>query len=1155
MTIQSPVLMKQFLLSTLFLSFAIASFAQVQGDTIEIKTFNYTQTKGGGIRDTVIDFSVLPNVTFEKVLMKYNMRCKEAKVSTSTSRNLGCGEWDYSCNTYFHDSSMIDSILALHPDFTISGFSGETFDYTTKALYDFYQFEYKDMVVDDIRSEDSFKVLSGNESMVDATKGTNNAGRAQYLYTAKELAEAGFEAGDIDGFLIGAMDDGAVNFLRIRIKQTKDTVLSAKAPHLNGFSEVYFGNYDFSTGTNRVQFHTPFNWDGADNIIIDWSFTHTVAQSDIRLEGTPSEDMGIHAADGFTADLTGDSHIDISTDGLSSITNEITVSFWVYGDEDALPANTSIIEGSTEGGQRDLNIHLPWGNGSVYFDCGSEGGSYDRIDKEADEEDLEGQWNHWAFTKNATTGSMKMYLNGKLWKSGTGKKRPLDLAKLVVGKNRFYGNSYTGYMDELRIWDAELTKKEIEDWMNISVDASHPKYSNLVAYYKFDEGMGATVNDASAKGGKGEANNSYIWSRPRGDELIRFFNKSDFRPSITLLSGAYDSTVVITEVLDSVQRTPNTVKEYEIIENVGVLKHDEVVEVDEMITWEANDEVVYDAKTGNQIRKRTVTSEGSIEPEDLRYYQRWPAKVEIMSFVTPYGIGLDLGENGKTWTFDMSDYLPILNGKKRMTMEAGGQRQEDMDIRFLFIVGTPTREVIGFNQLWRPASRNYSSIQADRYFPPIELEMNPQAKAYKIRTAITGHGQQGEFIPQQHYIDVNGGSYEYVWEAWKECADNPVYPQGGTWIYDRAGWCPGAATDVQHQDITEFVKPGEAATIDYGVLGGSGDSRYIVNSQLISYGPINHSLDASVLAVKEPSNRVEFQRFNSMCNKPTIIIENTGSSELTSLKINYWVNGASKKETFEWKGNLKFTETAEVELPYTDDLWSPVTATGNAFHVEISEPNGGVDEYAPNNVYTSYFQLPEVLPSHMVLDFRTNAAAYENNYRIVDNLGNTIFSRDNMEANTSYRDTLHLPLGCYSLIVEDQDDDGIRFFANNDGSGAFRVFKVGGGLAKTFNGDFGDGIRYNFTVNFPLSFEEVNLVKEIDVFPNPSQGSFRVDLNNFDKDYTLEVFNATGQKMTSFSGKANVLNSHTVNLEGHSGVYFVRASIGGETFTETVVIK
>ena len=65
----------------------------------------------------------------------------------------------------------------------------------------------------------------------------------------------------------------------------------------------------------------------------------------------------------------------------------------------------------------------PGENGQIYWDCGNDGGGYDRINKQATEAEYEGTWQHWAFTKNATTGDMRIYLNGELWHTGTGKKQ------------------------------------------------------------------------------------------------------------------------------------------------------------------------------------------------------------------------------------------------------------------------------------------------------------------------------------------------------------------------------------------------------------------------------------------------------------------------------------------------------------------------------------------------------------------------------------------------------------------------------------------------------------------------------------------------------------------------------------------------------------
>ena len=91
--------------------------AQNPGDTIVIQTFDYSSNT----RDTIANFPNNPNLTFEKIILSYNMRCKDNVVNTNgQANNIGCGAWDYSCNTYIHDSTRVDSILSYHVSYAIS---------------------------------------------------------------------------------------------------------------------------------------------------------------------------------------------------------------------------------------------------------------------------------------------------------------------------------------------------------------------------------------------------------------------------------------------------------------------------------------------------------------------------------------------------------------------------------------------------------------------------------------------------------------------------------------------------------------------------------------------------------------------------------------------------------------------------------------------------------------------------------------------------------------------------------------------------------------------------------------------------------------------------------------------------------------------------
>ena len=106
-----------------------ASFVFGQNEIVQ--SFNFESTT----RDTVITFPEGDHNKYERILMHYGMRCTDGLVSTGAERNKGCGEWDYSCNTYVVDSTKVDSITATSPEFDMPGFAGEIFDYRTISRF------------------------------------------------------------------------------------------------------------------------------------------------------------------------------------------------------------------------------------------------------------------------------------------------------------------------------------------------------------------------------------------------------------------------------------------------------------------------------------------------------------------------------------------------------------------------------------------------------------------------------------------------------------------------------------------------------------------------------------------------------------------------------------------------------------------------------------------------------------------------------------------------------------------------------------------------------------------------------------------------------------------------------------------------------------
>ncbi len=1122
----------------LFASFA--AFGQSVGDTIVVSTLNY----GSTVRDTVVQFPTDTNLTFEKVIMLYSMRCKNGLVSTSSDRNKGCGEWDYSCNTYVHDSAHVDSLNAIQPSYVISGFSGTSYAYKSQATNSYYQQYQKSVALNAVVTEDTAIVGAGTDAVKNGIQSSMKAGKTQYLFTQTELAAAGLTAGSIDGLdlFVQSAPANAKSF-RVRLKETTSTSLSASTPENTGFSEVYYYNNAFVLGANRIQFYTPFNWNGTSNIIVELSFTNSAASPDITFAGD-SINSGVAVKTAGEIAHTFNTANYIEADNYYGITGSgtRTVEAWIK----TTATGKEIVSWGTNAANQKYVIRLD-GSGKLRLEIN---GGWAVATSALND----GKWHHIAVSQ--TSGSMSsvaFYVDGVLENKTALQNKTINTqqgikVRISKGHHNLYWN---GEIDEVRIWNTSLTQVEVQEYMYKPVDAAHPEYANLELYYQFNEGTGSTINDASGNARNATVMNNPVWTPFTGVKHFYGWQDDYNRPNMAFYQGTYNLTVGTDTIIDTIANEPNLVKEYQVYTKPGTIYSDSLGIVMQGNYWEALPESVYDT-AGNVVATIPVSADGTFNIVDLPYTNRWPSKFEIMSFVTPYGIGLDLGLDGETWAFDVTDFTPILNGKKRITMERGGQWQEQMDIKFLFIVGTPPREVKDIQQIWRVDSRNYTQINTDAAFEPRDVMMDASSSMFKIRSSITGHGQEGEFIARQHHMTINGGAPDFTWQVWKSCELNPVYPQGGTWVYDRAGWCPGMATDIKELDITNLVVPGQTANIDYGMAAATGDSRYIVSNQLVTYGAPNFTLDAAVADVITPSSKIEFARTGTLCEGPVVKIQNTGSDILTTLEISYWVNNASSPQTFSWTGHLGFLETEEVQLP-VQNLWDDLNGSNNVFYVEVSMPNGGTDGYSYNNKNYTSFEIPNVVPNDIYVWFKTNNAGYENSYEVLDENGNTVFTRPAMGNNTFYNDTLNLTDGCYTLRVYDSGGDGVAWWANNDGTGFVQLRNATtNGHLKTFEPDFGGEILYSFTVNSPLAFEEINPAKELVLYPNPAAGRVTVEMENLES-ATVIIYNNTGQQFDL--SKTSNRNSTTFNTSVlSSGVYYIKVELEGEVLVKKLVI-
>lgn len=1098
--------------------------AQSPGDTIVVQSLNFQS----GTRDTIVHFPTAPT-SYHKVYMQYSLRCKNAQVSTGANRNRGCGEWDYSCNTYLHDSTHVDSISSTTPEYTITGYSGTSFAYSIAPTYDFHQSFQQNVTVTGTPTDTSALVGAGTLALNNVLPTDTFAAKSQFLFTASELSNAGAFAGNLDAITLNvSANPGQAKFFRVRLKATTATALSDASPELAGFTEVYYHNTQFTTGANKIYFSTPFNWDGTSNIIVETSFTNSGNGTAITFDGTAGG-TGLISKGDHNFNFDGSNYIEANSyTGVLGNSNR-TIEAWIK----TTTGGAAIASwGTNSTGEKWLFRLNGSGNLRVEVSGGFRVGTSVIND---------GQWHHVAAVLDGNNvTNVDLYVDGQLETVSASQAMAIN----TTGGTNFqitkghHNNYLNGNISEVRLWSKALTAAEIQDWRYKTVTNSHPSYSDLELYYPLNSGNGSFIIDATSNANNASAMNGTIWTPANGIDHFKNLESVTSRPNTTFHQGQYNLTVVTDTVLDSVLRQQHIVNQYAVFSKMGTLQSDSIGLLNSNTYYDASPQAVYNPN-GIQVDTIPVTADGTITVADLNYWQRSPSKFEIMSFVTPYGIGIDFGQEGKTWTFDMTDFLPIMNGQKRMTIERGGQWQEEMDIKFLFVVGTPVREVLDIQQIWRVDYPSFANISSDRYFEPRDVMMNSNGESFVIKSAITGHGQEGEFIPRDHWINVNGGSTEFNWQVWKECAINPIFPQGGTWIYDRAGWCPGEATDIKVSDITSMVTPGQTATIDYGITTASGDSRYIVSHQLVTYGQDNFTQDAAIIDIISPTRKVEHGRKGAICEGVKVLIQNTGTTALTTLHFDYWVNGDPTPQTYDWTGNLAYLETTEVTLPSSYNLWNYLSGgADNTMHVEISAPNGGADDYAFNNKMSTLFDIPEFMPADFIVSLRTNSTGNQSSYTLTDQSGNVILSRSNLASNTTYDDTVHLALGCYNFRLEDSGDNGISFWANNEGSGSLRFRNIGSVIPlRNFNGDFGRFINFDFTVSTPLTLEDEEAVTGIEIYPNPAVNSFTVKVQDA-TETEISIYNNVGQRMElSAKAEGNIAVYSTESLS--KGVYFV----------------
>jgi hypothetical protein len=240
------------------------------------------------------------------------------------------------------------------------------------------------------------------------------------------------------------------------------------------FEDVKIMTYDWLNSAGYVSAVAPDD----NNLIIRYDFNETsgdiVADSadyDTNVyDGSISDELGTHwrttgKFDGCL-EFDGGFRVNLPVGWASYLDREVTLSYWMYGDENAMPANASHVfqAGETSSGYTTLlGVTCPNPDGGTWWSAGYPReyvGWYPETDAA-----WEGQWNHYALVKNADEGAIKVYLNGRLVVQTHATYNPIGglESAAIGGLHSGWGGAaeLIARVDELRIYNYALSQEEI----------------------------------------------------------------------------------------------------------------------------------------------------------------------------------------------------------------------------------------------------------------------------------------------------------------------------------------------------------------------------------------------------------------------------------------------------------------------------------------------------------------------------------------------------------------------------------------------------------------------------------------------------------------------------------------------------------------------
>ena len=278
---------------------------------------------------------------------------------------------------------------------------------------------------------------------------------------------------------------------------------------------------------------------------------------------------------------------------------------------------------------------------------------------------------------------------------------------------------------------------------------------------------------------------------------------------------------------------------------------------------------------------------------------------------------------------------------------------------------------------------------------------------------------------------------------------------------------------------------------------------------------------------------------------PKITIRNHGSNNLTSLEVNYELDGGGFT-LINWSGNLAPYAIDSVVLATTFISGGPHT-----FLVNTSNPNGTTDQNILNDTASVNFTSNDN-PTISTLYLTTDDYGSETSWAIKNQAGQNILTGggySDVNGGEQFIESLCLSDSCYTFVIYDSFNDG---FCCAFGNGEFQlVNSVGDTIAENYT-FASDSLAFPFCSTTGIgdySDDENN----ISIYPNPTKGLFTVN-TQFKADFDIVIYDVVGKIVYQKLNESN--NTLQIDLTHiRKGMYFISVMSENNKTVERLIVN